>query len=293
MEILNLNRMNDALFKNIFAQNSDITLSLVNSVFEFQGTALITDIEFIDRNLDIEEEGGKESRLDLLGRASDGTVVNLEIQVAKQEYMGRRSLYYWSRLYNELKSGEEYTELKRTVTINILDFNLFEKKKYPSYHSCFGVFDLKTGNQLTSDCELHFLELPKWNLKTVKETNRLERWLSYFSKKTTVAELEEIAMLDPAIRKAFRAETIFTQDEINRRRYELREKNQRDRIAQINYAVKQAVTQAVIEEREKYAQEEEKRVVNWIKKGKSFDDIMDFTSLAPERVQQLFAENRP
>ena len=293
MEILNLNRMNDALFKNIFAQNSDITLSLVNSVFEFQGTALITDIEFIDRNLDIEEEGGKESRLDLLGRASDGTVVNLEIQVAKQEYMGRRSLYYWARLYNELKSGEEYTELKRTVTINILDFNLFEKKKYPSYHSCFGVFDLKTGNQLTSDCELHFLELPKWNLKTVKETNRLERWLSYFSKKTTVAELEEIAMLEPAIQKAFRAETIFTQDEINRRRYELREKNQRDRIAQINYAVKQAVTQAVTEEREKYAQEEEKRVVNWIKKGKSFDDIMDFTSLAPERVQQLFDENRP
>ena len=52
MEILNLNRMNDALFKNIFAQNSDITLSLINAVFEFQGTALITDIEFIDRNLD-------------------------------------------------------------------------------------------------------------------------------------------------------------------------------------------------------------------------------------------------
>ena len=282
MEILNLNRMNDALFKNIFAQNSDITLSLINAVFEFQGTALITDIEFIDRNLDIEEEGGKESRLDLLGRASDGTVVNLEIQVAKQEYMGRRSLYYWSRLYNELKSGEEYT------TINILDFNLFEKKKYPSYHSCFGVYDLKTGNQLTTDCELHFLELPKWNLKTVKETNRLERWLSYFSKKTTATELEEIAMLEPAIQKAFKAENIFTQDEINRRKYELREKSQRDRVAQINYAV----NQAVIEEREKYAQEEENRVVKWIKKGKSFDDIMDFTSLTPERVQQLFDKNR-
>ena len=288
LQILNLNRMNDALFKNIFAQNSDITLSLINSVFEFQGSALILDIEFIDRNLDAEEDDGKESRLDLLGRSSDGTVVNLEIQVAKQGYMGRRSLYYWSRLYNELKSGEEYTELKRTVAINILDFNLFDRKKYPSYHSCFGVYDIKTGNQLTSDCELHFLELPKWNLKTVKETNRLERWLSYFSKKTAVKELEEIAMLEPAIKKAFDAEKIFTQDEINRRRYELREKSQRDRIAQINYAV----NQAVIEEREKYVQEEENRVVKWIKKGKSFDDIMDFTSLTPERVQQLFDENR-
>jgi len=288
LQILNLNRMNDALFKNIFAQNSDITLSLINSVFEFQGSTLILDIEFIDRNLDAEEDDGKEARLDLLGRSSDGTVINLEIQVAKQGYMGKRSLYYWSRLYNELKSGEEYTELKRTVAINILDFNLFDRKKYPSYHSCFGVYDIKTGNQLTSDCELHFLELPKWNLKTVKETNRLERWLSYFSKKTAVKELEEIAMLEPAIKKAFDAEKIFTQDEINRRRYELREKSQRDRIAQINYAV----NQAVIEEREKYAQEEENRVVKWIKKGKSFDDIMDFTSLTPERVQQLFDENR-
>lgn len=288
MQILNLNRMNDALFKNIFAQNSDITLSLINSVFEFQGSVLISDIEFIDRNLDAEEDDGKESRLDLLGRSSDGTIVNLEIQVAKQGYMGRRSLYYWSRLYNELKSGEEYTELKRTVAINILDFNLFEKKKYPSYHSCFGVYDIKTGNQLTTDCELHFLELPKWNLKTVKETNRLERWLSYFSKKTAVKELEEIAMLEPAIKKAFEAEAVFTQDEINRRRYELREKSQRDRIAQINYAVKQAIT----EEREKYIQEEENRVVKWIKKGKSFGDIMDFTYLTSERVKQLFDKNR-
>ena len=100
-------------------------------------------------------------------------------------------------------------------------------------------------------------------------------------------------MLEPAIQKAFKAETIFTQDEINRRKYELREKSQRDHVAQINYAIKQAVAQAVTEEREKYAQEEESRVVSWIKKGKSFDDIMDFTLLTPERVQQLFDETRP
>ena len=280
--------MNDALFKNIFAKNNDITLSLINSVFEFQGSTLISDIEFIDRNLDAEEEYGKESRLDLLGRSSDGTIINLEIQVAKQEYMGRRSLYYWSRLYNELKSGEEYTELKRTVAINILDFNLFDKKNYPNYHSCFGVYDIKTGNKLTSDCEIHFLELPKWHLKSVKETNRLERWLSYFSKYTTMKELEEIAMIDPAIQKAFHAESLFTQDEINRRKYELREKNQRDRIAEMKYAIKEALK----EEREKYAQEEENRVIRLIKIGKSLEDIMDFTFLSQERVKQLFDENQ-
>ena len=95
-------------------------------------------------------------------------------------------------------------------------------------------------------------------------------------------------MADPAIEKAFHAESLFTQAEINRRRYELREKNQRDRIAQMKYAIK--------EERKKWerhsVQEEENRVVRWIKKGKSLDDILDFSSLPPERVQQLFTEHQ-
>ena len=97
-------------------------------------------------------------------------------------------------------------------------------------------------------------------------------------------------MIEPAIEKACKAEVIFTQDEINRRKYELREKYQRDRIAEIDYAVNQAVTQAVTQEHQKYINEEENRVVKLIKKGKSFEDIMDFTSLPQERVQQLFDE---
>ena len=103
-----------------------------------------------------------------------------------------------------------------------------------------------------------------------------------FFKKTTVQELEEIATAEPAIQKAFKAESLFTQDEINRRKYELREKYQRDRVAQINYAVKQALSQ-----------EEEKRVISWIKKGKTLEDILDFTVLPQERVQQLWNENQP
>ena len=129
-------------------------------------------------------------------------------------------------------------------------------------------------------------------LKSVKETNRLERWLSYFSKHTTIKELEEIAMAEPAIEKAFHAESVFTQDEINRRRYELREKNQRDRIAQMKYAIKEALKEEREKMEQKYTQEEENRVVRWIKKGKSLDDILDFSSLPPERIHQLFAEHQ-
>lgn len=52
------------------------------------------------------------------------------------------------------------------------------------------------------------------------------------------------------------------------------------------------MTQAVTEEHEKmeqkYTQDEENRVIRLIKKGKSFNDIMDFTSLSQERVKQLW-----
>ena len=104
-------------------------------------------------------------------------------------------------------------------------------------------------------------------------------------------------MIEPTIEKACNAEIIFTQDEINRRIYEKREKFKRDRIAELNYAVNRAVkrTEKRTEkrEREKYLKLEENRVINWCKKGRSLEDILDFSSLPPERVKQLFAENRP
>ena len=56
--------------------------------------------------------------------------------------------------------------------------------------------------------------------------------------------------------------------------------------------MKYAIKEALKEEREKYAQEEENRVIRLIKKGKSLEDIMDFTSLSQERVKQLFDENQ-
>ena len=116
-------------------------------------------------------------------------------------------------------------------------------------------------------------------------------------------------MMEPTIEKACNAEIIFTQDEINRRIYEKREKFKRDRIAELNYAVNRAVERAVKRtekrtakrteektikrEREKYLELEENRVINWCREGKSLEDILYFSSLPPERVKQLFAENHP
>ena len=238
MAAFRINRTNDAVFKAIFAKYPKITLALINAFLEFQGTEQLVDIEFIDREIDSDEYDGKESRLDILGVTASGVKVNIEMQVNSLAAMGERSLFYWARNFADLKRGEEYDQLKRTIAINILGFNLFNEKKYPDMHSCFGIYDIKTQCQLTDKLEIHFLELPKFKSKSVKDMNRMEKWAAYFSPGTTDEELEEIAAGEEAIREAMEVEDVFTKDEVAKRSYEKAEKFRRDQAAQLNYAEK-------------------------------------------------------
>ena len=238
MAAFRINRTNDAVFKAIFAKYPKITLALINAFLEFQGTEQLVDIEFIDREIDSDEYDGKESRLDILGVTASGVKVNIEMQVNSLAAMGERSLFYWARNFADLKRGEEYDQLKRTIAINILGFNLFDEKKYPDMHSCFGIYDIKTQCQLTDKLEIHFLELPKFKSKSVKDMNRMEKWAAYFSPGTTDEELEEIAAGEEAIREAMEVEDVFTKDEVAKRSYEKAEKFRRDQAAQLNYAEK-------------------------------------------------------
>ena len=76
MVAFRINRTNDAVFKAVFAKHPQITISLINAFFEFQGTELIEDIEFIDREMDADEYEGKESRLD----SADAKVLHVQTE---------------------------------------------------------------------------------------------------------------------------------------------------------------------------------------------------------------------
>ena len=83
-----LNRLNDVLMKYVFAREDqkEVTLSLINAVFAAENYALLEDFQFLDRELDPENREDKEARLDILGRSSDGTSVNVEVQVEEQPW---------------------------------------------------------------------------------------------------------------------------------------------------------------------------------------------------------------
>jgi len=87
---------------------------------------------------------------------------------------------------------------------------------------------METGHRLTDNLEIHFLEVPKWQVKSMKEMKRLDRWLGYLSKKLNDEEREVLAMAEKSIRDAMEAEKFFTQDDIKRWEYEHREDVLRD-----------------------------------------------------------------
>ena len=70
LKVENLNRLNDAFAKFIFANEARklLTLDFVNSFFEFEGTDEITDFEFSDRELDPDRNQGKGVVLDVVGK---------------------------------------------------------------------------------------------------------------------------------------------------------------------------------------------------------------------------------
>jgi len=104
-----------------------------------------------------------------------------------------------------------------------------------------------SGHRLTEDLEIHFLEIPKFKLKSVKEMKRLEKWLAYFSNKLDERETEELAMSETAINEAIQAEHVFMQSDVERWQYEQREKAMRDYISAMSTSRREGLRQGLEE----------------------------------------------
>ena len=74
--------------------------------------------------------------LDIRARLDNKRICNIEMQVIKYNNIEERILYYWSKLYaGEIKEGEDYKKLNKTIIILIADFILDRTKGVPKVHT--------------------------------------------------------------------------------------------------------------------------------------------------------------
>ena len=148
----------------------------------------IEDIELLDKELKKDQLDEKTGILDVKVRLKNKTIINIEIQNLWDESFVNRTLFYWAKIYiEEFKRGEDYTELHKCITINIVGkgFDLNDL-----VHSKYLLMEEKTNKKLTDIMEIHFLNLEKAReLKNIEDP--LVRWLLFIDSNSK----EERAML--------------------------------------------------------------------------------------------------
>ena len=124
----NLNKKNDCFIRYLFSDegNENIVLDFINGVmidlnFQTFNNVVILNPFNLTKYLD-----GKESIVDVKCITEDNQTVIIEIQLQGNQYFIRRSLYYWANSYSSLlNKSENYTKLSPVISINVLDFTLF------------------------------------------------------------------------------------------------------------------------------------------------------------------------
>ena len=166
-----LDPKNDVVFQKIFGmkKNKPILISFLNSILNLTGEERIKEVEFEEKILNVSLiVGEKLSILDLNVTTESNIHINVEIQLINQYNMIKRTLFYMTKmLLSQLKKGEDYSELNRTITINILNFDYLEDE---NFIKSYGLFEKNTKESLTDLLEVIFIELPKF--KRSKEIHK-------------------------------------------------------------------------------------------------------------------------
>jgi len=124
-------------------------------------------------------ERDKQGILDVRVRLNGNTEIDVEIQLAEFKAWAARSLFYLSRMYtDQIEAGEDYDQLKKCVSISILDFELFPEAQ--KYYSCFRILETETHTLLTDRMEFHVLKLPKLP-KGLKDGDNVLLWAKFIS----------------------------------------------------------------------------------------------------------------
>ena len=212
----------DVVFQALFGEAGSERITK-----NFLETILNKKIEKIDlsKNLILRREfkDDKLGVLDILAELDGKEKCNIEMQLVNSKSIIERILYYWSRLYSrQIKIGQDYNLLKKTIIILITDFKI-EGLEELGYHSTWKIIETEGRKRiLTEKLEIDIIELPKIEGKE-KESGRLLDWL-YFLENPKSRRVTEKMEESKEIKEAVEKLDSLSEDERMQRIADLREK---------------------------------------------------------------------
>jgi len=294
-----LDPKNDVAFKKIFGseKNKGILIHFINDIMGFSGGDQIQNVTFLSPVQDPEIAYKKQSIVDVLCSAENGTKIIVEMQVSPSKGFEKRAQYYAAKAYSrQLAQGQAengiYANLKEVIFIAISDYNIFpQKSEYLSHHV---ILDKITYEHDLKDFSFSFIELPKFQIDKIENLKTIiEKWCYFFkyAAKTSEADLKRIIGSDLVIEHAYEALNQFNWNETELIAYEQEIKRIMDNKAADDYIrdKRQEIENKAREEGK--ARGEERKAIEMAKKmlikGKDIAGIVEFTDLTKEQIEKL------
>ena len=281
---------NDYIFRRIFGTsgNENITKDFLNSIISDP-----IDSVSLSNNLPITQDNinDKYGILDVKATLNDKIACDIEMQVSKDEWMTSRALFYWSRLYStQLKSGETYSELNKTIIILLLDYDDNIANIIPKICTTWHIREDNFPQYLlTNLLEFHIINISKLQKISIKKdmnTEKLEdlkirkKLLSWLRFVINPEKLEDFDMENENIKEAKEKFDELQNDEIERELAFRRQMSIMDRKAYhdtaYNDGFREGTKNSIIEIAKKMKL-----------KGISIEEIVEFTGLSKEEIEKL------
>ena len=209
---------NDYMFHAVLQKNEEVLRNLLATLLEMDEADIVScHIEnLIELGKEIE---GKDCILDVKIKLNDARIINIELQVYKQTYWTNRSLLYWARAYDSIKSGQDYGMLFPTYHIGILDFTLFEE--HPKFMAKYQILDVDAKDQSETD-------------------KKILKWAGIF-KAETLEELEQLARGEEVFENMVVTMKKLSEDEKIRMQCEAREDYERCLLTEYNAGKREGI----------------------------------------------------
>ncbi len=209
---------NDVVFKALFSRGKPrITQAMLEAILKMK----IDKLE-LDKSTDLLNENAddKNGRLDLRAIINGNTECDIEVQLTSNDNIAERFVYYWAKMYAaNLKIGDTYSDLRKTISIIILDDNFKLTKNLEKPQTTWKIRESENTHLILTDYfEIIIIEIPKVLKAYHKNPNdEVLQWMLFLDN----PEKEEVTRImeeNKDIKEAKEELDRISQDDILRRK---------------------------------------------------------------------------
>ena len=293
----------DVVFQALFGEEGSerITKAFLEKILD-------TTIDTIDLNQNVilrrDKKDEKLGVLDVLAKINKNENVDIEMQIAENENILDRMVYYWSRLYvRSIKKKEDYTKLEKSIVILISNKKVKGLEELEC-HTEWKIYEDKYKKKILTDkFEIHIIELEKIKNNINSVSDGLLDWLAFLQNPKTERGIENMDSKDST-------ERMKNLEIIEEAREKLRKLSEDPQMQQLAWWREKGIyeenerisREKKIEEGEKRLEEGEKRLEEGKKEledekkefakrlkegGISIEEIIKYTHLTKEEIEKL------